>query len=71
MKGKLIVLKGGDTTITENKQAEAMKLLKEGYQFWTLVEQGQERILGRQVKPQEIVEEDDVDYIGMRPLAGG
>lgn len=71
MKGKLIVTKHGDMTITDNKQAEAMKLWKEGYRFWTLVEQRQGRILGRQVKPQEIVEDDGVDYIGMRQLAGG
>ena len=71
MKGKLIVLKHGDMTITDNKQAEAMKLWQEGYRFWTLVEQRQGRILGRQVKPQEIVEDDGVDYIGMRQLAGG
>ena len=70
MKGKLIVLLGGDTTITENKQAEAMKLLEQGYRFWTLVEQGQDKVLGQSVKPTEIVEEG-VDYIGMRPIAGG
>ena len=70
MKGKLIVLLGGDTTITENKRAEAMKLFEQGYRFWTLVEEGQERILGLSVKPEEIVEEG-VDYIGMRYLAGG
>ena len=70
MKGKLIVLLGGDTTITENKQAEAMKLFKQGYRFWTLVEEGQTRVIGQQVKPQEIVEKG-VDYIGMREIAGG
>ena len=70
MKGKLIVLLGGDTTITENKQAEAMKLFEQGYRFWTLVEQGQDKVMGQSVKPKEIVEEG-VNYIGMRPIAGG
>ena len=70
MKGKLIVLLGGDTTVTENKQAYAMARLKEGYRFWTLVEQGRGMVLGQPVEPQEIVEEG-VDYIGMRPIAGG
>jgi len=70
MKGKLIVLLGGDTTITENKQAEAMKLFEQGYRFWTLVEQGQDKVMGRSVKPKEIVEEG-IDYIGMRQIAGG
>ena len=70
MKGKLIVLLGGDTTITENKRDEAMKLFEQGYRFWTLVAERQERILGLSVKPEEIVEEG-VDYIGMRYLAGG
>ena len=70
MKGKLIVLLGGDTTITENKQAEAMKLFEQGYRFWTLVEQGQDKVMGQSVRLEEIVEEG-VDYIGMRPIAGG
>lgn len=63
--GKLIVLKGGHQVITENMKAEAMRLWKEGWLTYTLVDGA----LGEQVAPEEI--DTEKDYIALWPMSGG
>ena len=68
--GKIIVLNGkGHEVETEDLKAVAMRLLKEGYQFWQNVGTGDAIELGTQVAAKNVTAR--MVLVAMKPLAGG
>ena len=68
--GKIIVLNGkGHEVETEDLKAVAMRLFKDGYQFWQNVGAGDAIALGEQVKAKRVT--DQMTLVAMKPIAGG